>query len=105
MRQGDRRLCPRCRRRAGGTQRGDRKSTRLNSSHGYISYAVFCLKKKTNDYRPYLVGGRTPPELKPSYKLLNYGDTDAVPPRISTRSSCSYDHLMSRAKLRTVLPR
>src|SRR2546429_4077381 len=33
-----------------GSQRsvvtGDRKSTRLNSSHGYISYAVFCLKKK-----------------------------------------------------------
>src|SRR2546429_902437 len=27
-------------------QRIDRKSTRLNSSHGYISYAVFCLKKK-----------------------------------------------------------
>src|SRR2546422_8411543 len=36
--------------RAGATDsrpdRGDRKSTRLNSSHGYISYAVFCLKKK-----------------------------------------------------------
>src|SRR2546422_8539475 len=33
---------------AGGAVRieGDRKSTRLNSSHGYISYAVFCLKKK-----------------------------------------------------------
>src|SRR2546429_6697839 len=30
----------------------DRKSTRLNSSHGYISYAVFCLKKTTP--RPYL---------------------------------------------------
>src|SRR3989449_7723045 len=30
--------------------RGDRKSTRLNSSHGYISYAVFCLKKKKNKY-------------------------------------------------------
>src|SRR2546429_5320533 len=29
--------------------RGDRKSTRLNSSHGYISYAVFCLKKKKDD--------------------------------------------------------
>src|SRR5205809_3282317 len=29
-----------------GPARGDRKSTRLNSSHGYISYAVFCLKKK-----------------------------------------------------------
>src|SRR2546422_7898278 len=27
----------------------DRKSTRLNSSHGYISYAVFCLKKKNKD--------------------------------------------------------
>src|SRR2546422_5003259 len=35
--------------------RRDRKSTRLNSSHGYISYAVFCLKKKNNtlpDYNP-----------------------------------------------------
>src|SRR2546430_7619787 len=29
---------------------GDRKSTRLNSSHSQISYAVFCLKKKTNHY-------------------------------------------------------
>src|SRR3989449_5393991 len=29
----------------------DRKSTRLNSSHGYISYAVFCLKKKKNTSR------------------------------------------------------
>src|SRR2546422_7463378 len=29
--------------------RRDRKSTRLNSSHGYISYAVFCLKKKKNN--------------------------------------------------------
>src|SRR3712207_7566179 len=29
-----------------GTARGDRKSTRLNSSHANISYAVFCLKKK-----------------------------------------------------------
>src|SRR5687768_17713840 len=28
----------------------DRKSTRLNSSHGYISYAVFCLKKKTPEW-------------------------------------------------------
>src|SRR2546429_6226322 len=29
-----------------GVRERDRKSTRLNSSHGYISYAVFCLKKK-----------------------------------------------------------
>src|SRR3989304_5747531 len=34
----------------------DRKSTRLNSSHGYISYAVFCLKKKKNDQIPFLPG-------------------------------------------------
>src|SRR5690606_42039115 len=32
----------------GGTATADRKSTRLNSSHVKISYAVFCLKKKTN---------------------------------------------------------
>src|SRR2546428_4171719 len=41
---------PRHRRREIGRRRGrqaqDRKSTRLNSSDGYISYAVFCLKKK-----------------------------------------------------------
>src|SRR5947207_7184333 len=30
--------------------RADRKSTRLNSSHTVISYAVFCLKKKTNKH-------------------------------------------------------
>src|SRR5438552_11244886 len=32
--------------RCGGLRRRDRKSTRLNSSHQIISYAVFCLKKK-----------------------------------------------------------
>src|SRR2546422_4393755 len=31
----------------------DRKSTRLNSSHGYISYAVFCLKKKKRKNKHY----------------------------------------------------
>src|SRR5687768_18324533 len=31
----------------------DRKSTRLNSSHGYISYAVFCLKKKKKSTHTY----------------------------------------------------
>src|SRR2546429_7208509 len=35
-----------------GTERSDRKSTRLNSSHGYISYAVFCLKKKKQPRNP-----------------------------------------------------
>src|SRR3712207_8524344 len=34
-----------------GDVRGDRKSTRLNSSHANISYAVFCLKKKNPEHR------------------------------------------------------
>src|SRR2546422_3063831 len=33
----------------GSSLQQDRKSTRLNSSHGYISYAVFCLKKKKHN--------------------------------------------------------
>src|SRR5208282_6582212 len=37
---------PLCTMPASCQHRGDRKSTRLNSSHGSISYAVFCLKKK-----------------------------------------------------------
>src|SRR2546422_2714093 len=36
----------------------DRKSTRLNSSHGYISYAVFCLKKKKKNSPARPVQGR-----------------------------------------------
>src|SRR5215813_15299521 len=44
--------------RRGGTARtGDRKSTRLNSSHVRISYAVFCLKKKKTRKR-YLLPSR-----------------------------------------------
>src|SRR3712207_8311535 len=34
-------------------QEPDRKSTRLNSSHANISYAVFCLKKKSSNQQPY----------------------------------------------------
>src|SRR2546422_6425863 len=37
----------------------DRKSTRLNSSHGYISYAVFCLQKKTSVNGQVLQDGNT----------------------------------------------
>src|SRR2546422_6191401 len=43
--------------------KGDRKSTRLNSSHGYISYAVFCLKKKKETIAPPY--GLTPATHKP----------------------------------------
>src|SRR2546422_7767251 len=41
---------------------GDRKSTRRNSSHGYISYAVFCLKKKKKTTR--ITIDRSDPEHK-----------------------------------------
>src|SRR3712207_8278117 len=37
----------------------DRKSTRLNSSHANISYAVFCLKKKKNKYKYYHINTDT----------------------------------------------
>src|SRR2546430_8728184 len=47
----DRRHVPRARDRSARCRhrRRDRKSTRLNSSHSQISYAVFCLKKKTSE--------------------------------------------------------
>src|SRR2546430_11035372 len=38
---------------------GDRKSTRLNSSHSQISYAVFCLKKKKKKYNKISVDAKT----------------------------------------------
>src|SRR3712207_8667233 len=44
----------------------DRKSTRLNSSHANISYAVFCLKKKTRDI------SRTSLILRAPFSLLEY---------------------------------
>src|SRR2546429_5591851 len=41
--------------RAARAEPPDRKSTRLNSSHGYISYAVFCLKKKNTTYETHRI--------------------------------------------------
>src|SRR5256886_13260045 len=70
-------LQPRPRRPAGHPPRApaasssDRKSTRLNSSHSQISYAVFCLKKKNNNTptsdRPLLP---LQPPLEPNYASL-----------------------------------
>src|SRR2546429_896245 len=57
----------------------DRKSTRLNSSHGYISYAVFCLKKKKNT------------------KHFNIPDLIDVVERLSTLSADS--HILSRSSV------
>src|SRR2546422_7331832 len=46
----------------------DRKSTRLNSSHGYISYAVFCLKKKK----------KTPPHQIPASQYAQKHATQSI---------------------------
>src|SRR3989449_7850984 len=54
--------------RAAG-RRGDRKSTRLNSSHGYNSYAVFCLKKKKNK--------KTTTRMRPTQRYINRKNTSA----------------------------
>src|SRR3712207_7619037 len=43
-----------------GREAQDRKSTRLNSSHANISYAVFCLKKKNGTTRPLQLHNYTP---------------------------------------------
>src|SRR2546429_965537 len=50
-----------------GHPNGDRKSTRLNSSHGYISYAVFCLKKKNTPAPPEWISR---PSISTSYRLF-----------------------------------
>src|SRR2546430_13203378 len=44
---------------AGGHEKKDRKSTRLNSSHSQNSYAVFCLKKKKTTHAPHHHATRT----------------------------------------------
>src|SRR2546422_1847653 len=74
----------------------DRKSTRLNSSHGYISYAVFCLKKKTTPSpvqsalqgaaargrpdcrRPAAAAGPSPWVLKPGHTWI-FGELPRLP--------------------------
>src|SRR5688572_31609702 len=49
----------------------DRKSTRLNSSHSQTSYAVFCLKKKTNS-QPHIRDKTYPPHLSILLSILCY---------------------------------
>src|SRR5258708_12729194 len=47
--------------------RSDRKSTRLNSSHQIISYAVFCLKKKKHSLSPLVPPNEKPHPLSPAH--------------------------------------
>src|SRR5215475_15347434 len=55
---------------APGSARPDRKSTRLNSSHGKISYAVLCLKKKTRPWFAGMLG-----DLSAATLVLTKGET------------------------------
>src|SRR5215203_3717854 len=77
--------CPRCRGTTCGwhptapASRGDRKSTRLNSSHANISYAVFCLKKKITKQH------RTPHRARDDHRG---GGGRGPQPRGLVRSSC-----------------
>src|SRR5690242_21066595 len=66
--------------RPAGTGRLDRKSTRLNSSHMSMSYAVFCLKKKNKKQRSFLASNvqrvtahhrQTPPETPTHYYVTS----------------------------------
>src|SRR2546430_7574352 len=56
-------------RRRAAPQEGDRKSTRLNSSHSQISYAVFCLKKKKNTHHNQS-GRQSEPKKNPSHSHM-----------------------------------
>src|SRR2546430_3736450 len=66
---------------AGVKHREDRKSTRLNSSHSQISYAVFCLKKKKKTHTQHLVRrvgpirASAPPDLSRRFQLLVHAST------------------------------
>src|SRR5438876_5141269 len=63
-----------------GRRGGDRKSTRLNSSHPSISYAVFCLKKKKSNPPPPPTTHRLrPPERRPPEAPLWAGPTPQCP--------------------------
>src|SRR5256884_3319113 len=70
----------------------DRKSTRLNSSHGYISYAVFCLKKKKE--QPQSASAQT---LTPSIGV------DRACPRRAHPTDHTHSDLVARLQRATTL--
>src|SRR3954466_16290669 len=59
--------------------RSDRKSTRLNSSHTIISYAVFCLKKKTPRRRPHTPPPTPPPQRRRAPPAPTHGSAVRTP--------------------------
>src|SRR3989440_5904816 len=74
----------------------DRKSTRLNSSHDQISYAVFCLKKKKKERRQAsTAGARVPDSIGPQPDEVDSEERDNDYPR--RRSRCGTSHGGRRA--------
>src|SRR2546429_6954155 len=79
---------------------GDRKSTRLNSSHGYISYAVFCLKKNKPspgepdhpDHIP-VTGRPTRQPLPPGHNDQNGAARSAIASVDAESSSVAQSHV------------
>src|SRR2546429_3657842 len=80
----------------------DRKSTRLNSSHGYISYAVFCLKKKKKNKNPQLRETRTqttnPGKLRRLRKIekLETKTTNSTRHKLSTHTNLELEIFNAR---------
>src|SRR5258708_32068216 len=75
-------------------RRADRKSTRLNSSHQIISYAVFCLKKKKN-HRSYCVTSIRPYGY--SVYIAAHTSQDQSPRTLCSRLSCVKDEQLKTA--------
>src|SRR3989449_1231418 len=67
----------------------DRKSTRLNSSHGYISYAVFCLKKKKTNHERWLFTNSAPRHGATMSRPITYRRTSTA---TSTETNCHRIH-------------
>src|SRR2546430_7826773 len=64
----------------------DRKSTRLNSSHSQISYAVFCLKKKKTTLHAFSYSHHTPHCHFPNHNLINHFHCDYPTRRVRIAS-------------------
>src|SRR5256884_6241848 len=78
----------------------DRKSTRLNSSHGYISYAGFCLKKKKNAIQDFY--SARPNAILPSFpsgSVTLLAATTANPTFQITSPSLSLSHFLRLEQL------
>src|SRR2546430_5856286 len=89
---------------AGTERRGqddeDRKSTRLNSSHSQISYAVFCLKKKT----PPSFSDDDRTNMSPCLKLIDFIITIHASSKSIRASSFCASSMTARSQSRSILP-